>query len=130
MRNLNAVCMIETILPCVAYALRRSGRNKMLNTFMAADFIKKIKKYNKEVKLEQGDLVLWEFDMDYEYHPTEINEQGRITSQALHFPYHVAVYEGDDRVSDLILDDTSRHLPMHIRMRVFSELTDPSHYLR
>lgn len=130
MRKLHEVNDIHTTMPCVIYALLRTGRHEMVRNFRVNRIIKLMKRYDETVTLEKGDIVFWKFDMYTEYHPTYIDEAGRITNMAINFPYHAGVYEGDDRVTDMVLAENDRRLPMHIRMRLLSEISKPNYYMR
>lgn len=130
MRKLHKVNSVYTTAPCVAYALLRTGRHELINNFHMDRIDRLMKPYDKDVTLEKGDIVFWEIDIGIEYHPTYIDEKGRIINTQIYLPYHAGVYEGDDKVSDMVLGENDRKLPMHVRMRIFSELSKPKYYMR
>lgn len=123
------VLIIEHIYPCRSYCLKRIGREDLLTLdWLKNEFPKQLQKYKDGMRLEVGDVLVWEnIDANNIYCPVHMlgNE---IIFEQVKYAYHCAVYEGNGFVSDCVL--TTQNLPLIIHKRKLEQLSRPDCYLR
>lgn len=84
---------------CITYALRRIGvdpyENKLVtsSSLLDSDLFKKMD-FCKDL-LKKGDLGFWDREDKTEFKAARILADGRIITEKVEMPRHVAVWEGD-----------------------------------
>lgn len=123
------VFIIEHIYPCRSYCLKRIGREDLLTLdWLKNEFPKQLQKYKDDMRLEVGDIIVWENkDAHYIYCPVHMRGNEIIFEQ-VKYAYHCVVYEGNGFVSDCMLETDK--LPFTIRKRKLEQLSRPDCYLR
>jgi hypothetical protein len=119
---------------CKTYVLRRIGLSNLLNMDTDTPTTKEIYTSDKFQKLqvpEKGCLIIWTHKNDAAnngyWQPHGIEEDGKIF-YIRRFDYgHIAVYEGNDWVSDVSWEDGQGTI---IRLRKYSELPTPDFILK
>lgn len=123
MRELKKVKLKKTDT-CLTYALRRIGAEDLIDKisyeniheyFAFTNFGRRSKE-----KLQKGQILLWDRDVEYIDLPWSIDENGMIIWSKIPVAFHFAVYEGEDIFSDCTRLARSPH--PSLRMRRFSEL--------
>ena len=77
----------------------------------------KVKDYSATITLNVGDILIWDKNKEMVDMPTFINEVGLIISRPTSTRIHMAVFEGDDTVTDCVRSNTPNKLPK-IQMRM------------
>lgn len=120
------LCKTDT---CLTYAFKRIGKSELINDVTydnIHDFFDS-SVWTKNKKLKKGDILYWNRDMKYVDLPWEIDTDGKITWHRKSISSHVAVYEGDDIISD----NTRFVIPPHptLRVRKLSQLNKMPDYI-
>jgi hypothetical protein len=101
---------------CLTYVLRRLGKCDLIETITydnIHDYFDLLP-FTKKRKLEIGDILLWQRDSTMVDMPWEIEKSGKIIWHRKIIGSHVAIYEGDNMISD-----TTRFLtPPHPNLRL------------
>ncbi len=119
---------------CKTYVLKRMGLSHLLDMDTDLPTTKEIytsPKFNRIKDPEKGCILIWTHKdknaTDGYWQPHGIDEDGRIF-YIKRFDYgHMAVYEGNDWVSDVSWEDGQGTI---IRMRKYSELPAPDFILK
>jgi hypothetical protein len=77
----------------------------------------KVRDYSTTITLNVGDILIWDKNKEMVDMPTFINEVGLIISRPTSTRIHMAVFEGDDIVTDCVRSNTPNKLPK-IQMRM------------
>jgi len=105
---------------CQSYVIKRVGLNEIVlssyeDMLGSNDF--KVRDYSATITLNQGDILIWDKNKEMVDMPTFIDEVGLIISRPTSTRIHMAVFEGDDRVTDCVRSNTPNKLPK-IQMRM------------
>ena len=110
---------------CHSYALKRIGTSEIaFPTYeeMLNDDSFKVREYSSTLTLNDGDILVWDKNKETVDIPMFIDEVGLIISRPVSTRIHMAVYEGDDRVSDCVRSNTPNKLPK-LQMRMLWAIT-------
>jgi len=105
---------------CQSYVLKRIGLNEVVlssyeDMIKSDDFM--VRDYAQVVTLNEGDILVWDKNKEVVDMPTFIDEFGVIISRPTSTRIHLAVYEGNEKVSDCTRSNTPNKLPiLQIRM--------------
>lgn len=120
------LCKTDT---CLTYAFKRIGKSELIddvNYDNIHDFFES-GVFTKNKKLKKGDILYWNRDSKYVDLPWEISEEGKILWHRKIVGSHVAVYEGDDIISDNTRFVQSPHPTL--RVRKLSQLNKMPDYI-
>lgn len=114
---------------CLTYAFKRIGKSNLIDDVSydnIHDFFES-SVYRKNKKLNIGDILYWNRDSKFVDLPWEIDINGKILWHRKIINSHVAVYEGDDIISD----NTRFVQPPHptLRVRKLSQLNKMPDYI-
>lgn len=93
----------ELIYPCWAYALRRIGKADLFSLHWVHEVVLTLETYNSTLVCK-GDFVVWNTpsaDIQKDKYPVWITPDGDVLSKYVRYDVHVAVYEGNNVVSDM-----------------------------
>lgn len=114
---------------CLTYALRRIGKEELVNqcNYESIHDYFESTIFTSKKKLQIGDVLYWSRDSIFRDLPWEINQDGKILWHRKIIGSHVAVYEGDDMISD----NTRSVQPPHptLRVRKLSQLNKMPDYI-
>lgn len=85
---------------CLSYAMKRIGAKNIGIEYEALEDDFFIVPFSHVDKLEPGNLVMWDRNVERLDIPWYIDSMGRIYVKTISSHLHVAVYEGSGRVSD------------------------------
>lgn len=123
--SLHPVEFPELIYPCWAYAFARNGKKFTLE-WLKYDLDKVAKPYaygNAGI----GDVLIWnqeESKRTIGLYPVRITQAGRVVNRIVDYNCHVAVYEGDGMISQMV-SFYDGCLPFIIRMSYLEEAKCP-----
>ena len=113
--------ILEKMDTCLTYALKRMGQDPNLCSYENIhEFFSQMNFNKKKGDLQRGDLLLWDKDMNWEWLPWVISNDGRIEWKTVPVGFHFAIYEGDGYFSDCTRLVRTPHPT--IRMRKLKEL--------
>lgn len=123
--SLHPVEFPELIYPCWAYAFARNGKKFTLE-WLKYDLDKVAQPYDAAV-VEAGDILIWnitEANRSRYLYPVSIDQNGLVVNKVVDYNCHVAVYEGDGRISQMV-SFYDGCLPFIIRMSYLEEAKCP-----
>lgn len=123
--SLHRVEFPELIYPCWAYAFARNGKEFTLE-WLKYDLDKVVKLYDRG-NIGIGDILIWnaiESERSRHLYPVSIAESGVVVNKLVDYNCHVAVYEGDGRISQMV-SFYDGCLPFIIRVSYLEEAKCP-----
>jgi len=116
---------------CLTYVLRRLGKIELINLVNYENIHDYFESYQftekRKNKLEIGDILIWQRDSKLFDMPWEIDENGKIIWHRKIIGSHVAIYEGDEMISDTTRLITPPH--PNLRLRKLNQLYKMPDYI-
>lgn len=112
---------LEKTDTCLTYVLKRLGLDPYLCNYESiTDHFTEYKFASFRKQMTEGDILLWDRDLNQEWLPWHISETGQITWRSIPIGFHFGIYEGDKLFSDCTRLVTPPHPT--IRLRDMSQL--------